>query len=86
MFLKGLLFGLGWILGTGIAVTIILGFLFLSHIAQEFAAKMMPVKRAAGKHMQAAGRHQAKLFLVIRLPATAEERLELRKRGVQYLQ
>jgi hypothetical protein len=82
MFLKGLLFGLGWVLGTGIAVTIILGVMALSEIVQKVVGALTPAERKPAEQTQPARSHEANLILVMRLPATAEERARLRERSV----
>ena len=86
MFFKGLLFGIGWITGTGIAITMTLGLMALTELAHKLVAGFGPAKDNREDQEQRTTSHQANLILVMRLPATPEERMDMRSERTQYLQ
>ena len=85
MFLKGLLFGAGCVVGSGLLVTVLFGVVVLASKACEWALRLVPVRRKQ-EEPQPELCHQAKFFLLVQFPMTPQERMELHARRTEYLQ
>jgi len=69
MFLKGLLFGAGCVVGSGLLVTILFGIAVLASKAREWALRFVPVRRKQ-EEPQPKLSHRAKVFLLVQFPVT----------------
>jgi hypothetical protein len=73
MFLKGFLFGIGFMVGMGLVASIILGLMAIVHVLQNFAARSKSQEQKSEQSKQGHNSHRAKLFFMVDFPSKAQE-------------
>ena len=86
MFLKGLLFGIGFIVGIGVVATIALGIMALIHVAGNMAVIFKARQHRPGKSKDGHDSHRARMPFLAEFPFGAQERMDPFERKTEYLQ
>jgi hypothetical protein len=84
MFLKGLLFGIGFVVGMGIVTSLVLGVMALVHVGQNLAVIIKA--RKPQESDEKGNSHRAKMSFLVELPTKPHERMDLFEREAEYLQ
>jgi hypothetical protein len=84
MFLKGLLFGIGFMVGIGLVTSIVFGLMALVYVGQNLAVIIRARKpqKAEEEHKS----RRAKMSFLVEFPVKPQERMDLFERETEYLQ
>ena len=97
MFLKGLLFGIGWIVGTGVAITAAIGIVALAEWVKKWwdseserawpeRAEETEVGKELVDRVDLAIKRREKVIVLFRYPSDAEDRLKSAGQRNEYVQ